>query len=147
VAVGARLAGLTSGRDLMSIRFNHTLVYARDKKASAAFLTDILGLPPASPFGPFLVVDLENEASLDFIEVGDAEIVPQHYAFLIDEEDFDEIFERIRTRGLAHWADPFRQRPDEINRNDGGRGVYFEDPDRHFLEVLTRPYGSAESST
>jgi catechol 2,3-dioxygenase-like lactoylglutathione lyase family enzyme len=129
----------------MNIRFNHTLVYARDKKASAAFLTEILGLPPASPFGPFLVVELENGASLDFIEVGDAEIVPQHYAFLIDEEDFDSIFGRIRAHGLAHWADPFKQRPSEINRNDGGRGVYFDDPDGHFLEVLTRPYGSGSS--
>ena len=130
----------------MSIRFNHTLVYARDKKASAAFLTDILGLPPASPFGPFLVVDLENDASLDFLDVGDADIVPQHYAFLIDEEDFDKIFGRIRARGLAYWADPFKQRSSEINRNDGGRGVYFEDPDHHLLEVLTRPYGSGGSS-
>ena len=127
----------------MSIRFNHTLVYGRDKKASAAFLTDVLGLPPASVFGPFLVVELENGASLDFLEVGDGgDIVPQHYAFLIDEEDFDQVFGRIREGGLAHWADPFRQRPSEINRNDGGRGVYFEDPDHHLLEVLTRPYGS-----
>lgn len=130
----------------MSIRFNHTLVYARDKKASAAFLTDILGLPPASPFGPILDVELENGAFLGFIDVGDADIVPHHYAFLIDEEDFDSIFGRIRARGLVHWADPFKQRPSEINRNDGGRGVYFEDPDSHLLEVLTRPYGSGSSA-
>ncbi len=130
----------------MSIRFNHTLVYARDKKASAAFLTDILGLPPASPFGPILDVEFENGAFLGFIDVGDADIVPHHYAFLIDEEDFDSIFGRIRARGLAHWADPFKQRPSEINRNDGGRGVYFEDPDSHLFEVLTRPYGSGTSA-
>ncbi len=130
----------------MSIRFNHTLVYARDKKASAAFLTDVLGLPPASPFGPFLVVELENGASLDFLDVGDSDIVPQHYAFLIDEGDLVKIFGRIHARGRAYWADPFKQRPGEINRNDGGRGVYFEDPDHHFLEVLTRPYGSGGSS-
>ena len=130
----------------MSIRFNHTLVYARDKEASASFLTEILGLPPASPFGPFLVVELENGASLDFLEVGDSDIVPQHYAFLIDEGDFDKIFGRIRAGGLAHWADPFKQLPNEINRNDGGRGVYFDDPDHHLLEVLTRPYGSGGSS-
>jgi catechol 2,3-dioxygenase-like lactoylglutathione lyase family enzyme len=130
----------------MSIRFNHTLVYARDKKASAAFLTDILGLPPASPFGPILDVELENGAFLGFIDVGDADIVPHHYAFLIDEEDFDPIFERIRAGGLDFWADPFKQRLGEINRNDGGRGVYFEDPSGHLLEVLTRPYGSGGSS-
>ena len=130
----------------MSIRFNHTLVYSRDKKESSSFLTGILGLPPATTFGHFLVVELENGASLDFLEVGEAVISPQHYAFLIDEEDFDPIFGRIRAGGLDYWADPFKQRPSEINRNDGGRGVYFADPNGHFLEVLTRPYGSGEAS-
>ena len=77
----------------MSIRFNHTLVHAHDKKASSAFLTRILGLPPASSFGSFLVVELENEVSLDFLDAGDAAVRPQHYAFLIDEEDFDAIID------------------------------------------------------
>jgi catechol 2,3-dioxygenase-like lactoylglutathione lyase family enzyme len=131
----------------MSIRFNHTLVHARDKKASSAFLTRILGLPPASPFGSFLVVQLDNGVSLDFLEVGDAAVRPQHYAFLIDEDDFDAIIDRIRTDALDYWADPRKQRPGEINTNDGGRGVYFEDPNGHLLEVLTRPYGSGASST
>jgi len=130
----------------MSIRFNHTLVYSRDKKESSSFLTGILGLPAATTFGHFLVVELENGASLDFLEVGEAVISPQHYAFLIDEEDFDPIFGRIRAAGLDYWADPFKQRPGEINRNDGGRGVYFADPNGHFLEVLTRPYGSGEAA-
>ena len=130
----------------MSIRFNHTLVYSRDKKESSSFLTGILGLPAATTFGHFLVVELENGASLDFLEVGEAVISPQHYAFLIDEEDFDPIFGRIRAGGLDYWADPYKQRPGEINRNDGGRGVYFADPNGHFLEVLTRPYGSGEAA-
>jgi len=126
----------------MSIRFNHTLVHAHDKKASSAFLTRILGLPPASSFGSFLVVELDNGVSLDFVDVGDAAVRPQHYAFLIDKSDFDGIIERIRTEGLDYWADPRKQHPAEINTNDGGRGVYFEDANGHLLEVLTRPYGS-----
>ena len=130
----------------MSIRFNHTIVHSRDKKESATFLTDILGLTGPRPFGHFLVVELENGASLDFIDAGDTDVVLQHYAFLIDEEDFDPIFGRIRARGLEYWADPFKRRPSEINHNDGGRGVYFDDPDGHLLEVLTRPYGSGGPS-
>ena len=130
----------------MSVRFNHTLVWTRDKKEASTFLTSILGLPEASPFGPFLMVELENGVSLDFIDVGNSAVAPQHYAFLIDEADFDSIFGRICARGLNYWADPFRQRLGEINTNDGGRGVYFEDPDGHLLEVLTRPYGSGTSS-
>jgi catechol 2,3-dioxygenase-like lactoylglutathione lyase family enzyme len=72
----------------------------------------------------------------------EGDITSQHYAFLISEPDFDAVLERIRGRGLDHWADPARRRPGQINRNDGGRGVYFSDPDGHFLEVITRPYGS-----
>jgi len=126
----------------MGIRFNHTIVHSRDKQASARFLADVLGLPEPKPFGHFQVVDLHNEASLDFIDAGDYEFQTQHYAFLIDEDEFDEIFARIRARGLDYWADPFKRQPGEINRHDGGRGVYFDDPDGHLLEILTRPYGS-----
>jgi catechol 2,3-dioxygenase-like lactoylglutathione lyase family enzyme len=129
-------------RVAMAIRFDHTLVHSRGKAASAAFLTDMLGLPAAVPFGPFLVVKLANGASLDFLDAGEVEFDRQHYAFLIDEDDFDHVLARIHTRALAHWADPFKEHPGEINRRDGGRGVYFEDPDGHLLEVLTRPYGS-----
>jgi catechol 2,3-dioxygenase-like lactoylglutathione lyase family enzyme len=125
----------------MTVQLNHTIVAARDKRRSAAFLTEILGLPEAATFGPFLVVEVDNGASLDFHDT-DGKITPQHYAFLIGEDDFDDIFGRIRERGLDYWADPFKSRPGEINHNDGGRGVYFDDPDGHLLEVITRPYGS-----
>jgi catechol 2,3-dioxygenase-like lactoylglutathione lyase family enzyme len=128
----------------MSARLNHTIVWCRDKRRSAAFLTEILGLPAPKPFGPFLVAELENGVSLDFHDTED-EIASQHYAFLIDESDFDEIFARIVERGLDYWADPAGRRRGEINRRDGGRGLYFEDPDGHFLEILTRPYGSGEA--
>ena len=125
----------------MSVRLNHTIVWCRNKERSATFLAELLGLPAPARFGPFLVVELANGASLDFHEI-EGEIPSQHYAFLVGEEDFDQIFARIRERGLGYWADPGKHRANEINRNDGGRGVYFEDPDGHFLEIITRPYGS-----
>jgi catechol 2,3-dioxygenase-like lactoylglutathione lyase family enzyme len=126
--------------DAMSVRFNHTIVHSRDKKASAAFLAEMLGLRAPRSFGHFQVVDLDDGASLDFIDAGDTDVVRQHYAFLIDEGDFDSIFARIRARGLEYWADPFKQRPGDIYHHNGGRGVYFSDPNGHLLEVLTRPY-------
>lgn len=125
----------------MTIELNHTIVQVRDKQASAAFLTEILGLPAPQRFGPFLVVELANGASLDFRDT-ERDIESQHYAFLVAEDDFDAIFGRITERGLDYWADPGRSRLGQINRNDGGRGVYFDDPDGHFLEIITRPYGS-----
>jgi catechol 2,3-dioxygenase-like lactoylglutathione lyase family enzyme len=124
----------------MAVRLNHTIVQARDKKRSASFLTDILGLEPPTEFGPFAVVQVDNDVSLDYAD-GHGEVVPQHYAFLVDEPEFDAIFGRIRARGLAYWADPGRRRPGEINTRDGGRGVYWEDLDGHMLEIITVPYG------
>ena len=125
----------------MSVQLNHTIIWCRAKDRSATFLTDMLGLPAAQPFGPFLVADTANAVTLAFLETDDAQIAGQHYAFLIGEDDFDGVFGRIRERGLEYWADPFLARPGEINHNDGGRGVYFKDPDGHLLEVITRPYG------
>ena len=124
----------------MCAQLNHTIVWCRDKQKSATFLR-ILGLSKPTRFGPFLVVELSNGVSLDFCEI-DREIASQHYAFLIGEDDFDQVFAHIRERGLQYWADPGQRRVAEINRDDGGRGMYFEDPDGHLLEVITRPYGS-----
>jgi catechol 2,3-dioxygenase-like lactoylglutathione lyase family enzyme len=130
----------------MAIAFNHTIVAAADREESATFFTEIFGLPPAKEFGPFLAVEVSNGVSLDFATSRNADFPPQHYAFLVSEDDFDAIYGRIRARGLQHWADHLGQHPGEINHNDGGRGVYFQDPGGHYLEILTRPYGSGGGS-
>ncbi|OBG47226.1 bleomycin resistance protein [Mycobacterium alsense] len=127
----------------MAISFNHTIVAARDKRESAEFLAELFGLPSPEPFGRFMVVTLEHGVSLDYADAPEGEeIRRQHYAFLVSEDDFDAIYGKIQSRGLAHWADPRQQRPGEINRRDGGLGVYFLDPSGHAMEILTRPYGS-----
>ncbi|HYX33931.1 MAG TPA: VOC family protein [Oligoflexus sp.] len=124
----------------MSVDLNHTIVHARDQRESATFMAEILGLPPPEPFYHFLVVRTANGVSLDFLAT-DEEIQPQHYAFLVSEKEFDEIFGRIKQRGVPYWADPAGRRPGEINTNDGGRGIYFADPSGNYLEIITRPYG------
>ena len=124
----------------MAVTLNHTIVVGRDRVASAKFLTEILGLAPHKILGPFAVVQV-GETSLDFVET-DGEIAQRHFAFLVSEAEFDQIFARIRTRNLPYWADPFRKQPNRINRWDDGRGLYFDDPTGHLLEIITRPYGS-----
>jgi catechol 2,3-dioxygenase-like lactoylglutathione lyase family enzyme len=126
----------------MSIQLNHTIVHARDKVASASFLSAILGLPEPVPFGPFMTVRADNGVTLDYYET-DGKFERQHYAFLVGDDEFDPIWARIRERGMTFWADPMHQHANTINTRDGGRGLYFEDPDGHNLEILTRPYGSA----
>lgn len=125
----------------MAVELNHTIVHARDASVSAQFMSDILGLAPPRSFGPFTIVDTANGVSLDFIST-DEPLIIEHYAFLVSEPEFDQIFTRIAERGLDYWADPRLARKGEINRNDGGRGCYFKDPAGHYLEIITRPYGS-----
>ncbi|MFJ9372227.1 VOC family protein [Streptomyces sp. NPDC101455] len=129
----------------MTVQLNHTIVTAHDKHTSARFLADLLGLQVGPRYGPFIPVAIPNGVTLDYMDQpgsGFAEITPQHYAFLVSEDDFDAIFGRIRAAGLTYWADPAHRRAGEINTNDGGRGAYFDDPNGHVLEILTRPYGS-----
>jgi catechol 2,3-dioxygenase-like lactoylglutathione lyase family enzyme len=126
----------------VAVQLNHTLVNVRDKQESATFVAEILGLAKPTVFGPFLVVQVANDVSLDFIDV--EELHAQHYAFLVDESEFDEILGRIRDRQLTYWADPFQERAGEWNTDDGGRGLYWEEPSGHLLEIITRPYGSGD---
>src|ERR1043165_7226138 len=120
----------------MTISLNNHIVWCRDQRVSSQFLTDLFDLPAPVAWGPFLIVDLANGVSLDYHEA-EGEIASQHYAFLVGEDEFDQIFGRIVEQGVDHWADPAQAEAGAINRNDGGRGVYFEDPDGHLLEIIT----------
>jgi catechol 2,3-dioxygenase-like lactoylglutathione lyase family enzyme len=127
----------------MPVALNHTIVAAHDAEESAAFLSEILGLPAPERLFHFVMVETSNGVSLDYASVAPGDdVATQHYAFLVSEEEFDEIFGRILERDLDHWADPQRSQPGRINHHDGGRGVYFPDPSGHLLEIITRPYGS-----
>ncbi|GAA3814731.1 VOC family protein [Nocardioides panacisoli] len=124
----------------MSVQLNHTIVHASDRDRTATFLTEVLGLPPAPVYGPFRVVEVANGVSLD-VMADSGTIAPQHYAFLVGEDEFDEIHARIVARDLPFWADPFHREPGRVNTNDGGRGLYWDAPDGHVLEIITVPYG------
>ncbi len=128
----------------MTIQFNHTIVPAYDRKLSASFLAEILGLPEPVSLGPFMVVKTQNAVNLDFMTT-DKEIQPKHYAFLVSESEFDEILSRINNKELTFWANHKKEHPGKINHNDGGRGLYFMDLNGHLLEIMTKPYGSDSS--
>ncbi|MFI0983550.1 VOC family protein [Streptomyces sp. NPDC021093] len=132
---------------ILSARLDHTVVHSRDRFSSARFLTELLGAPEPTPFGPFVSVPLANGVTLDYADAtgehyGDKEapIVSQHLAFLVDDEEFDTILERIKEREIPYWADPFSEKPQQINHAHQGRGFYFRDPNDHFLEFMTHTH-------
>jgi catechol 2,3-dioxygenase-like lactoylglutathione lyase family enzyme len=126
----------------MTIKLNHTIVHSKDPRAAADFFAQLFGLPAPKPFGPFFDVDVGNEVTLAFLDADDMEVQAQHYAFLVSDAEFDQIFGRMKKQGLKYWADPGQKQAGKINHHFGGRGVYFEDPSGHLLEIITKPYGS-----
>ena len=122
----------------MPASLDHTIVFVEDRHASAAYLAEMLGARNPEVIGHFTAVQLDNGITLDFMN-SPGKIAVQHYAFLIDDAQFDTAFEKIRTRGQPYWADPYRNRPGQVGEHNGGRMVYFEEPSGHFLEIRTRP--------
>ena len=122
----------------MSIRLDHTIVFAKDRHRSATFLADVLGLPAPQTVGHFTVVAVDNGVNLDFMDT-DGDVHSQHYAFVVPETSFDEIRARVLDHGLDTWADPYLSRPGEVGTHGSNRGFYFFDPSQHLLEVRTEP--------
>jgi catechol 2,3-dioxygenase-like lactoylglutathione lyase family enzyme len=121
----------------MTIELNHTIVPARDKEAAARFYERIFGFDYVGPSSVFVAVRIPSQSlTLDFDQ--DESVAPGHYAFKVSEAEFDEIFARVVQEGLAYGSGPFSPEDGEINRWNGGRGVYFRDPSGHLLELLTR---------
>ncbi|MEV0398833.1 VOC family protein [Actinoallomurus sp. NPDC050550] len=128
------------GHSVTTVQLNHTIVYATDRRRSAEFIAGILGLEVGAPFGPFLPIDLGNGVTLDYFERRDEPVQPQHYAFLVPEGRFAEMIARLEAAGVAYYADPHHSEPGRTNDLFGGHGAYFDDPDGHNMEIMTRPY-------
>ena len=123
----------------MTIELNHTIVPAHDNEASARFYQEMFGFEYDGPLGHFAPVHIAGQAlTLDFDTR--ERFHPQHYAFKVSEEEFDQIFGRIEARGLVYGSGPMTPEDGDINHWNGGRGVYFRDPNGHLLELLTRDY-------
>src|SRR4029078_1750959 len=104
----------------MAITFSHTIVAAKSREESATFFTELFGLPSAKEFGSFLAVELNHGVSLHYSQAAEGEdIRPQHYAFLVSEDEFDAIYGRIRERGMQHWADPRGSRRGGVTTHTG----------------------------
>ncbi|MDH3642348.1 MAG: VOC family protein [Gammaproteobacteria bacterium] len=130
----------------MTIELNHTIVPCHDNEASARFFADLFGFEYAGPLGHFAPVRIDSQAlTLDFDTRTDFH--SQHYAFKVSEAEFDEIFARVQELNLQYGSGPRSPEDGEINHWNGGRGVYFRDPNGHLLELLTRDYTAEQFQT
>jgi catechol 2,3-dioxygenase-like lactoylglutathione lyase family enzyme len=120
----------------MAITLNHTIVPAHDKEASARFFADIFGLKYEGPSGHFAPVRVNETLTFDFNNDNDFDT--HHYAFHVSDPEFDAILKRVQEAGITFGSDPWDLENRELNSWNGGRGVYFRDPNGHILELLTR---------
>jgi catechol 2,3-dioxygenase-like lactoylglutathione lyase family enzyme len=121
----------------MPITLNHTIVPARDKEAAARFFARIFGLRFEGGSGHFAKVHLNDTLTLLFDE--EKTFDSHHYAFHVDDADFDAILDRVKAAGLSFGSAPWSLKDGKLNDWNGGRGVYFKDPDGHILELMTVP--------
>ncbi len=121
----------------MAIVLNHTIVPARDRVASAQWFARIFGVPYRGTMGPFAAVQVNDTLTLDFDERR-PDFDSRHYAFHVSEDEFDAIFGRVQEASIPYGSGPYALEDSQINHRQGGRGVYFRDPDGHILELMTR---------
>jgi catechol 2,3-dioxygenase-like lactoylglutathione lyase family enzyme len=120
----------------MQITLNHTIVPSRNKEQSAKFFAHLFGLEYAGPQGHFAPVQINDSLTLDWDDRDGFD--SHHYAFLIDDDQFDAILGRLRSEGVAYGSGPSTPTDGTINTRHGGRGLYFCDPDGHLMEIMTR---------
>jgi len=121
----------------MTIMLNHTIVPARDKTAAARNFAQIFGLTFDGASGHFVPVRVNETLTLLFDD--DSSFESHHYAFHVSDAEFDTIFRRIKEAGLAYGSAPWSLDDGKLNDWNGGRGVYFKNPDGHILELMTVP--------
>jgi catechol 2,3-dioxygenase-like lactoylglutathione lyase family enzyme len=121
----------------MAITLNHTIVPSRDKVAAARFFAGLFGLNADAPHGHFAPVRVNDQLTLLFDQETDFD--SHHFAFHVDDGAFDAILGRIRAAGLRYGSAPWSLEDGKLNDWNGGRGVYFRDPDGHILELMTVP--------
>jgi catechol 2,3-dioxygenase-like lactoylglutathione lyase family enzyme len=122
----------------MTITLNHTIVPARDKEAAARFFAEVFGLRFDGPGGHFAPVRVNDTLTLDFADAAEP-IASHHYAFHVSDAEFDAILQRVKAAGLAFGSTPWSLEDSKLNNWNGGRGVYFKDPEGHILELMTVP--------
>ena len=120
----------------MAITLNHTIVPAHDKEASARFFARIFGLKYEGSPGHFAPVSVNETLTLDFGDADSFDI--HHYAFHVSDPEFDAILKRVQEAGIPFGSEPWNLENRELNSWNGGKGVYFRDPNGHILELMTR---------
>ena len=119
---------------------DHIILKVNDLEDSVAFYTGILGFTNEGTDGPFTVIRVSRDFVIQLSPYGTES--SEHYAFSVSLDEFTRIFDRIRSAGVE-YGPSF----DTVGSNTGpgeetgAQGLaptlYFNDPNKHLLEIRT----------
>ncbi len=98
----------------------------------------LLGFQHEGKVGSFDVVRVNQDLTLDFAQADP--VSEHHYAFAMDRDTFDVVFERVKSAGITYGDGPHsRTNMRGPGESMGSRGiadsVYFPDPSGHVIEI------------
>jgi catechol 2,3-dioxygenase-like lactoylglutathione lyase family enzyme len=120
------------------MQLDHLIVSVNDIDASLAFYRDVLGMTIDEPVGPFSVVRVTPDLTLQLAPWGTDG--GMHLAFAMPAAVFDDVFGRIKDAGIE-YGDSFHdvgnmQGPGEEPGAHGmGKSIYCFDPSKHLIEI------------
>lgn len=122
----------------MAVVLDHLILAVHDAAASVAFYESVLGFRCEGQRGPFSVLRVTDDLTLQLAPWG----TPggEHLAFAMTRREFDEVFARVRAAGIA-YGDSFHTvgngagPGDEDGSRGPGKAIYFFDPSKHLIEI------------
>jgi catechol 2,3-dioxygenase-like lactoylglutathione lyase family enzyme len=122
----------------MTTMLDHLILKVRDADESATFYARILGFRTEGKDGPFTVVRVNQDLTLQLAPWGTKG--GEHLAFAMTRAEFDTVFARIREANLRYGGafDQVGKQTapgDETGAHGMGKALYFFDPNEHLIEI------------
>ena len=119
---------------------DHLILNVNDLPASIEFYVNVLGFKLAGEDGPFTVIRVSDDFTLQVAPWGTKG--NEHYAFAMSRREFDDAFARIKQKGVP-YGDSFHSvgnnsgPGNEMGARGNGPTLYLNDPSNHLIEIRT----------
>ncbi|SRR5260221_6628895 len=119
---------------------DHLILKVNEIGTSLDFYVNVLGFEPEGEDGPFTVVRVSEDFTLQLAPWGTNG--NEHFAFAMSREDFDNVFATLREKGIP-YGDSFHTVGTNTGPGleSGAKGpaptIYMFDPNKHLIEIRT----------
>jgi len=119
---------------------DHLILKVNDVTSSVEFYVDVLGFRSEGEDGPFTVIRVGEDFTLQLAPWGTSG--NEHLAFALSRQDFDDAFARLKEKGIP-YGDSFHNVGNNLGPGieSGAKGpaptLYMNDPNNHLIEIRT----------